>query len=628
VRRWLLPAASALTLLPVLGRAAGAAPPAQEVVVSASRLATPGIDRTYSVATISAGQMAGRQSVGDALGGLAEIYVQAPGGRSGVASIFLRGADPNFTAVLLDGVALNDSTSSRGGAVNVAAIDTAALARIEVVSGPMSSIHGSGALAGAIDLAVPGGTPQSELEATVSHGTAGDYAGSLRVTGPLSTGLGGSLSLTGSDDGDVSPGSRFSTWSATGKIAPLHATDSSRLILRASGSDADAFPDSSGGRRLAARRTLQSLTSREFLLGLDQRVMTRGALSLDLLGSYLQRVEDTTSPGVAPSQFDPVGLPVSLDHSTYRRGMLQAVARHERSHWSSAGGLEMQTEQGDSAGQLLLFGQQLPNAFAERRRVLSAFAEGAYAATRWSVNAGARVDDVESRGAHLTARAGARYTIPRSGLTVRASAGTGFKAPSFYALGNPLVGNAALRPESSASGELGLDWRGATGVTASMTGFQVRYVDLIDFDPGPPPRLVNRSAVVARGVAAAFVLPVGRKVMLSARAQYADTVNAAGTQLLNRPRWRATTGLTWQAYDRLSFSLRDSYVSGRNDFAIPTGVRALGAYHLLAAEAALAVSSATLLRLVVDNAMDRAYEEAVGFPAPGARARLMLTQKR
>ena len=49
-------------------------------------------------------------------------------------------------------------------------------------------------------------------------------------------------------------------------------------------------------------------------------------------------------------------------------------------------------------------------------------------------------------------------------------------------------------------------------------------------------------------------------------------------------------------------------------------------YNLVSAEAAWAFRPATTVRLILENALDERYEEAVGFAAPRARARLMLTQ--
>ena len=90
-------------------------------------------------------------------------------------------------------------------------------------------------------------------------------------------------------------------------------------------------------------------------------------------------------------------------------------------------------------------------------------------------------------------------TSRTSGFSLRASAGDGFKAPSFYALGNPFVGNPRLAPEKSRAAEAGLVWTGAAGDSAALTVFRTRFDGLIDFIPGPPPRLENRNVVISKG---------------------------------------------------------------------------------------------------------------------------------
>ena len=192
--------------------------PLSEVVVTASRLNASPDTTPYSVSVISSVDLAGRTDVADALNELSEIYVQTPGGRSGAASIFLRGADPNFTVVLFDGVPLNDSTNSRGGAVNVAEIDAASLQRVELVTGPLSSLYGSGSLAGVVNLVAPAGTRMHQLQSIFGAGTHNQWTASARWQGPLTANLGGSLSIAGDDDGEQTPDANFRSHTFTGKI--------------------------------------------------------------------------------------------------------------------------------------------------------------------------------------------------------------------------------------------------------------------------------------------------------------------------------------------------------------------------------------------------------------------------
>src|SRR5690606_6409510 len=119
-------------------------------------------------------------------------------------------------------------------------------------------------------------------------------------------------------------------------------------------------------------------------------------------------------------------------------------------------------------------------------------------------------------------------------VSLHASAGTAFKAPSFYALGNPFIGNPDLKPESSTAFELGFDWRMDRANRASLVLFRTRYRNLVDFIPADPPRLANRSRVTSQGVAASLSRAIGENWQFGLQAQYAETRDAAtGTQLLN-----------------------------------------------------------------------------------------------
>jgi outer membrane cobalamin receptor len=80
------------------------------------------------------------------------VFIDQQGGRGGISSIYLRGADPNFTLILLDGVKLNDPNNSRGGSFDLSTLSTDNVERIEIVKGPQSAVYGSDAIAGVVRL--------------------------------------------------------------------------------------------------------------------------------------------------------------------------------------------------------------------------------------------------------------------------------------------------------------------------------------------------------------------------------------------------------------------------------------------------------------------------------------------
>ena len=60
----------------------------------------------------------------------------------------MRGADPNYTLVLVDGVRVNDPTNARGGSFDFSSLDVADVERVEIARGPYSAVYGGDALAG------------------------------------------------------------------------------------------------------------------------------------------------------------------------------------------------------------------------------------------------------------------------------------------------------------------------------------------------------------------------------------------------------------------------------------------------------------------------------------------------
>ena len=88
----------------------------------------------------------------DALRFVPGVRVTTGDSRGALSAAQVRGGDPNFTLVLVDGVELNDPTDTEGGALGLSALEALDLERIEIVRGPLSATYGSSGLSGAIHL--------------------------------------------------------------------------------------------------------------------------------------------------------------------------------------------------------------------------------------------------------------------------------------------------------------------------------------------------------------------------------------------------------------------------------------------------------------------------------------------
>ena len=95
------------------------------------------------------------------------IDVSSNGGPGQYASLFLRGSNSNHTLVKVNGVKINPYTA---GGASISNIDPSLISRIEVGSGPFSSIHGSEAIGGVINISTFPEEKDSSLELSVGRG--------------------------------------------------------------------------------------------------------------------------------------------------------------------------------------------------------------------------------------------------------------------------------------------------------------------------------------------------------------------------------------------------------------------------------------------------------------------------
>ena len=192
--------------------------PIPEITVLGTRLSEP----VPATEIIEAGQIRLSQplTLAELLRRVPGITAIEPGGAGGVTEVYLRGADPNFTTVFINGVKQNDPTDARGGAFDFASVFPGDIRRIELVRGPFTALYGSGALAGAINIDTR--APLSEVirgQAQVSIGTDGYWHAGGGVYGPTALGQAG-VNLSHVDYGEPTQGS-------TRKVSSLNANLSS-----------------------------------------------------------------------------------------------------------------------------------------------------------------------------------------------------------------------------------------------------------------------------------------------------------------------------------------------------------------------------------------------------------------
>ena len=155
--------------------------------------------------------------------------------------------------------------------------------------------------------------------------------------------------------------------------------------------------------------------------------------------------------------------------------------------------------------------------------------------------------------------------------------------PSFYALANPIVGDPTLKAETSQSVEAGVSREfQLIPLELQLNAFHTSYGNLIDFLPGPVPKLVNLSQVTVHGGEISITLnPRGRWVVASYLSDTVTEDEATGSSLRDIPRWAAGGNMLWRPNDTLEVNMKLFYVGSYVDNSVPTGDVQLGGYQRL-----------------------------------------------
>jgi vitamin B12 transporter len=626
--------ASSIFALPLMvtstSAQAQAATDLPQVVVTGSRLpVTPsGLAQNVTVIDQKQIQESNPGRIEDLLGRVTGVYVDQAGKTGGFSSLYMRGAENSHLLIMVDGVKVNDPTTTRGSAYDLSAIDVNQIERIEVLRGPASAIHGGEALAGVVHIITKKPT-RPGVSGSV-YGALGQdrfrkLGGSVAAVGEVVRGqlsVGQSREGTrGADDGFL----RLDTFSGSLRVTPSASVEGELFAHRAE-RKSEAFPDDSGGPRLAVNREKTRRDATDTTYGANFAAGDPTLVRFQAGASVYERKEDVNNAFIDAGVRFPV--PAFLNDTNFRRTTFHATATHDWDRFASlVVGLERQNEKGDlnSLGDFDFDGTPDALRFGLERRTDSLFAEGRIRiAQPVSLQIGLRRDKVQGLDAETTPHLGAVWDLPNGATTLKANYSEGFKPPSFFALGFPIGGNPNLRPERSKNTEFTLAHRfdgEASSIQVSV--FHIDYKDLVDFD-GTTFTNINRGKVVVKGVESTLKLPIAKRVRTELGLTLLDIKEKDGLQpLRNRPEKKAAASLVYDVDDRSSLFAVASYTGRFLDRSNPTGDIFLPGFTTV--DVAYSILFGKLrAKVAVDNLLDRQYEQFVGFPARDRRLRVEL----
>lgn len=557
------------------------------------------------------------------------VHLSQSGSKGSLTTISIRSAKPNFTMVLLNGTPVNDIGDLLGGAFNFATVPPDNVERIDILRGPLSSVYGSEAVGGVISITTLPASKQPVLSLGTDGGNFGTSSTSASTSfhaGILSLGVDGGYQRTGQQVLNDSFQRGHTMVRADFDLGSKAHADSFLFWDRLS---SISFPVSSGGPLYALSRQFETDQADQLVGGLHyQRQVTPQWFSTAAYDIF-SRVAFNNTPAIYDSI--PPGssyVPQQKGDTRFLRQRAVFVEHVKPRSWLQFDGVaQFHFESGTSTGTVA---GVLPATYNLTRPTGFLSFNSTLAKAGFVMTAGLGVETSNVYHTVLSPRAGASYTFGDTRL--RASWGQGFKLPSFYSLGSPLVGNPSLRPEFSSGFDAGIEHHFSPAhLDASLSGFNTRYKDLIDFSPAVF-RLVNRNLAYGRGVELEANAQ-WRHATFGGSVSYIDAGFEGTTERLRDvPRWSEDIHLTTPLSSRLRMTWSTALIGQRFDYQVPVPQ--------LATVARYTISTATLdarvrdnLRLILrlENLFDSKYQEFVGFPSPGiyasAGVRLILGPK-
>lgn len=577
----------------------------EEVVVTATRTPQPEDDTLAAVTVITRSQIEASQarSMEELLRGTEGLAIGNSGGAGKLTSFFVRGTDADHLLVLVDGVRIGSATAGTAALQN---LPVELVDRIEFVRGPRSSLYGSEAVGGVLQIFTRRGGTGLAPEFSVSGGSYGTKQAMAALGGGGETGwfnlqgswqstdgfnaCNGSSTLfagcfTEEPDRD---GYSYRSASARGGMATNQGGRVEAGFLRAAGRvDYDgSFANNS--------RLLQQVAS----LAGSQQIGARGTLRLNL-GRAWDRSDDYLQQSFE-GDFDTTRDSASgqFDYRLGDGGLLSV-------------GLDYQNDKVDSTTAFTVDARHDTGGFAQY--------VGSFGA--WHVEASGRRDDNQQFGTHDTGSVAVGYALTPAWQLI-AQYGTAFRAPTFNELYYPSFGNAQLDPERSRSAELAVKGRdGAARWRVSL--FQTVVHDLIGFDADFLP--ANIDAARIRGAEATLAVDVGRWRIDSGLTALDPENRGTGAErdndLPRRPRLAGHLDAEGH-FGRFSAGARLRAEGARYDDAANT--LRLGGFATLDLRAEYPLARAWRIQAQVTNLFDRHYQTVAFYNQAGRAAYLTL----
>ncbi len=549
-------------------------------------------------------------------------------------SVFMRGAAGGYTLILLDGVPLYDPSTTEGNFdLNFIPLDQ--IARVEILKGGQSTLYGSDAMAGVINIITTRAKPGLQLNGLLTAGSYGTFRRSIGLGGAVgkttyqlsasrttATGFSSAYDPTGAQNFDKDGFAQTTVRAGlTHRLTP-------KLMASVSGLYSAYRADIDGGAFVDDRDYTTRNLTRQLGGSLDY-TLSRGRIVLTYRINQSERNYLDDSTYVPKNAF-----------STFIQSRYGAVSHvgEVYTNLSLSGALELvagldyraqnTTQTYVSYSQYGKYEADPISAAQAQINMVSGFASLILKNTGgFGAEVGGRLNRHSVYGGNTTYTVNPYYTVGR--LKLLANVSSSFKDPSLYYLYSP-YGNRDLKPETATTYEAGAQLFGSRQQTYIRAVYFKRDVrDVVFFqslDTEPYGRYINLNRQQDEGLELDLAYRTG-KLQLTGNYTYLTGAVTTLTQarrdtsynnLLRRPKHSVTATLSYAILPKLTLSATGRVVGQRldavyNEQTFATNVVTLTAYTTLDVYAAYRVARRVNVFADLRNITNGQYFELAGF---------------
>ncbi|MBU2897522.1 TonB-dependent receptor domain-containing protein [Vibrio hepatarius] len=521
------------------------------------------------------------KSIEEVLRRLPGIQVSSSGGYGQLASIYIRGTESDHALVLINGVRVSSATA---GSTAIASLPLNGVERIEYVRGPRTSVYGSDAIGGVINIITSYTGDETELWVEAGSDKYQKYA----VNTANQVGENGWAKVSVNRE-------KTDGFSATNENSSSFDPDN------------DGYDHTDLLLELGVKSTEElsfkwNTNYTEGDIEFDSGEQEQKLLSSSIVGAY--KTDSLSSEVILATSRDQSSYVGSSDnYETNRLSVAWQNGYQVNSELLMLGGVDWVNDDVSES----------TTAYAETSRSnLGVYTSGLYSKDKIQAEVSLRIDDNEQYGDYTTWQVGSGYKFtPIYRLSVMA--GTAFKAPTFNDLYHPAsqwgdYANPDLAPEESLNYEVALD------VTPSIGDFRIAFYQNEVSDLISPSSSTDKNENIAKAEIKGLEL-VGKfatgALFHSASIDVMDTEDKdTGKELARRSKYSAKWNVSYTYYD-WNFDLSYLYRGGSYDDAANN--TRLDAYSLVDISTHYYITDNLIARGKIANLFDEDYETSYGY---------------